>query len=130
MFLSGKSCNKETHRFESVHFGRLRPGGCARLVSPNAFYLLRMGRMEGRVEIPGLLEVHPELRFNAQETLQSQGSVRSNAALSVDELVDARKRHADALSEGALRDIHRLQEFFQQHLTGMRRRAVCRNANH
>jgi len=44
------------------------------------------------IEIPRDLQVEPELRFHAEEALESERRVRCHAALPVHQLVDPRIR--------------------------------------
>lgn len=82
------------------------------------------------VEIPRQLEIEPELRLHAKKLLETQRGIGRDPTLAVDERIDAGDRHSHAPSELPLRQTEGFQELLQQHLSWVRRRPVCGDAEH
>jgi hypothetical protein len=81
-----------------------------------------------RREVPSLgpkfvvsLQVHPELRRCSEVSSQPHRGVRSDATLSVDDLVDPAGWHPDRHGELVLRDAKALDEVLQENLTRVNR---------
>lgn len=51
-----------------------------------------LGRLERSVEIPGLLQVEPEIRGGAKEMREAKRRIRRDGAAAADDLVDALER--------------------------------------
>ncbi len=73
----------------------------------------------GYFQVVMRLQVEPELRGGAESARQTQGGIGSDAALALNNGVDAIRRYAQGARQGVLADFQRLEEFFQQNLTGM-----------
>ena len=65
--------------------------------------LARGSRVPRLVQLPGNLEIQPDLRIEAEHLLQAQRSIGGNAALALHNLVQARVRHANPVRELRLR---------------------------
>ena len=71
----------------------------------------------GEIEVG--LKVEPELRGDAKIASETQGSIRRDAPLPVDDFIDSPGRDADVLCQSVLRDAHGLEELFHENLAGM-----------
>jgi hypothetical protein len=92
---------------------------------PN-FLIQSVGQgFSGRLEIIPDLEIHPELCFHLKETAQSQGSICRGPSLTVDDLIDSTRRHANGLSYMILAHFHRLEKVLQQNFARMDWRKVA-----
>lgn len=92
--------------------------------------VLRRRRVGSVIEIPGQLQVQPELGFHAEELFKPERRVRGDPSLPMDQLVDAGIRYPDLFGERRLRHAERLEEFLQEHLPWMGWRTMRRDANH
>src|SRR5262249_37198201 len=82
---------------------------------------------KGLPEIPVRLQMHPRLRRRAETLRETQGGIRSDSALSENDLVQAVEGHAQLTRCFDLREAERLQELFEQHLARMDRwTGICR----
>ena len=70
------------------------------------------------------LKVEPELRGGAKGARQAQSGIGGDAALALDDGVDAIRRDAQGARQGILADAQRLEELFQQDLAGVNGRNV------
>jgi len=50
---------------------------------------------------------------------ETNGGIRSHAALAKHDLIDPARRHAGCTRKGVLADPHRAEEFLKQHFAGM-----------
>jgi hypothetical protein len=74
--------------------------------------------------IPLALKIHPHVWPGSQPVSETPRRIGRDAALAPNDLVEARRRNPQMARSIDLRDPLRLQEFFQQHLAGMRRRLL------
>lgn len=65
------------------------------------------------------LQPQPKPLTGTENTRQPHGSIRADAALAKNDLVDAARWHAGCACERVLADAHRNQEFFEEHLAGV-----------
>lgn len=82
------------------------------------------------VQVCAQLKVHPEIGGISEIFCQTQCSRTCDAALAVDDFVDSLIRHLNGIGQLALCNVHRNEELFEQHLSGMRWLAVCWYAYH
>ncbi len=73
----------------------------------------------GYFQVVVRLQVEPELRGGAESTGQTQGGIGCDAALALNDGVDAIWRDAQGARQSVLADPQRFEEFFHQNLTGM-----------
>lgn len=81
-------------------------------------------------QIPVKLAVQPEFRRGPEKGCQSECRIRSNPAPAADYLVNPWIGDLNPLRQIDLAHVERLQEFLQQHLSGMSGRAVFGEAGH
>jgi len=62
------------------------------------------------------LEVDPKPWRDSEVAPQTQGRVRRDASVPMDNLVDSSRRNADVLGEAILRDAHGLEELLHEDL--------------
>ena len=67
------------------------------------------------------LQVHPELRLHAEELPEPQGGIRRDSALALHDLVDAPRRHADALGKALPAEVLAFEEILGEHHAGVHR---------
>jgi len=60
------------------------------------------------------LQVHPELRFHAEELPEPQRSVSGDATFALNDLVDAARRHADSIGKPVLAELQCPEEVFSE----------------
>src|SRR3972149_2796583 len=81
------------------------------------------------IEIPGELEVEPELRLHTQQSFEPQSGVRGDPPFALDKLIHTRVRHAHPLGQLRLRQTERHQELLEQHFSGVSRGPMRWNSN-
>jgi hypothetical protein len=94
------------------------------------FDLLDLGglaRMHRVVQIEHVLQIQPEVGRRVERLGETQGRVGRNAALTVNDLIEAGVRHADAPGERSLCDPERAKELFNEHFARRDRPTVSRN---
>ena len=74
----------------------------------------------GQLRVVMGLQVHPALRIGPEERRQAHRRVGRDRALSLDDLVDAPRRHTDGLGQRILAQPHRREPFLGQDLSGGR----------
>ncbi len=77
-------------------------------------------------QVETLLQVQPKLGTRSELTSQTERSLWSNGAAPMDDLPDARCRHADVHRELMLANLEWFQELLQQYFTGMSRNPLKR----
>lgn len=73
-------------------------------------------------QIEGGLQIEPEALGQSKIPRQPEGSVCRDRAVAVHNLVDEARVYAYIVCQAILANAHRLEEFFQQHITRMYRR--------
>ena len=73
----------------------------------------------GDIQVVLSLQSLPELRGIAKEARQPQGGIGGDGAFAKHDLVDAARIHTNVNGEAVLAQVHRLDEFLQQHFTRM-----------
>lgn len=84
----------------------------------------------GVVELPAKLQAHPERSRISEVPGEPQRCRGSDAPSFVDQFVDSLVGHSDSISEVALGQAHRLEEFLKQHLARVRGFPMRRYSNH
>jgi hypothetical protein len=73
----------------------------------------------GNIKVILGLQSHPELRRVPEEAREAQSSIGSEGALAKHDLIDTARVHADVNGKAVLAQVHRFDEFLQQHFTRM-----------
>src|SRR6476469_1247729 len=85
----------------------------------DASNVARGSRMPCVVEIPGELQIQPELRVHAEHLLEPQRRIGRDAAFAVNQFIDSWVRRADPLRQLHLRHSKRLEELLAEHRSRM-----------
>ncbi len=99
------------------------------MVSPYCLQIILL-RLLGVIQIPPQLEIHPEISGHSEEFRQAQGRAGGDAAVTIDNFIDALIRHMDRFRQFALSQPHRSQKLFQEHFTRMGWGTVSGYPNH
>lgn len=75
----------------------------------------------GNIKVILGLQSQPELRRVSEEAREAQGGIGSDGALAQHDLVNAARIHADVNGKAVLAEVHRLDEFLQQHFARVNR---------
>src|SRR6266702_7705355 len=116
-------------RFSSVSLAVSFSDGATQRMTPsesgcvlqNFHFAIKLGgdRILCDLQVVMGLQVHPELRLHAKKLPEAQCCIRRDRTLALHDLVDAPRRHADALGETVLADLHSLEEVLSKHYAGM-----------
>jgi len=75
----------------------------------------------GGAQIVGALQVHPELRIDAEIAAEAQGGIGGEGALAGDDLGDTVRRHAQGHRELVRVDLEGFEELLEEDFAGMNR---------
>ena len=82
------------------------------------------------IEVPYHLQIEPELGLHTEKLFQPKRRVRGDSSFSMNNFIHPGIRNPDLHSELFLGQVKRLQEFLNEHLSGMRWRTMRRDSNH